>query len=414
MAIFFWGRLHAQSEIQKFVQDSTVSITTINPDSVDYANLSPIANAIGNSRVVMLGEQDHGDAPAFIAKTMLIKYLHEKLGFNVLAFESDFFGLNKGWDNLAKDTASVKRFTYQNIFPIWTGCDACQELFSHYIPGSFLTVTPLTVTGFDDQLMLNYSQGRFIIAFDSVLTTLKLPITVTPGYKTLVLPLIDSLNKVYWYKKPSQAIFDSLNTYLTLIKTQASTKLPADDFWMNIINNLQQESTEYNLLKTKLYRDGENARDKQMAFNLAWLCNNKYAGEKIIVWAANAHVAKYADTVKSNPAQHMEAMGYYFTHLAAPQVPTYVIGFSSYGGVGGRLGFKDYTIPQPKNNSFENWVNSSYNYAFTNLKNFNALYPGYGQTWFMQGLGHVNMQFKWQNLYDGVFFIRNIYTCKKQ
>jgi erythromycin esterase-like protein len=52
----------------------------------------------------LLGEQNHGDAPALFAKTKLVKYLHEKHGFNILAFESDFYGLFKLNENKKKPT----------------------------------------------------------------------------------------------------------------------------------------------------------------------------------------------------------------------------------------------------------------------------------------------------------------------
>ena len=90
-----------QNQVKKFVEQTAVSISTIDPDSTNFSDLDVIGNAIGDSRIVMLGEQDHGDAPTFLAKTRLIKYLHEKIVFNVLAFESDFFGLNYGIENLS-------------------------------------------------------------------------------------------------------------------------------------------------------------------------------------------------------------------------------------------------------------------------------------------------------------------------
>ena len=83
-----------QRDIKTYVLANVRQIAAIDPAFQGYSDLEVIADAIGDARIVMLGEQDHGDAPAFLAKTRLIKYLHEKKGFNVLAFESDFFGIN--------------------------------------------------------------------------------------------------------------------------------------------------------------------------------------------------------------------------------------------------------------------------------------------------------------------------------
>jgi erythromycin esterase-like protein len=86
LMLFFSLQTEGQDLIRDYVKSNTVRLSSINPDSIDYSDLAPIGRAIGDARVVMLGEQDHGDAPTFLAKARLIKYLHEKKGFNVLAF----------------------------------------------------------------------------------------------------------------------------------------------------------------------------------------------------------------------------------------------------------------------------------------------------------------------------------------
>lgn len=91
--IAFYGLLSLNvfaQGIKKYVVENTKFISNIDPLSSEYNDLEPIGAAIGDAQVVMLGEQDHGDAPALLAKIRLLKYLHEKKGFNVLAFESDF------------------------------------------------------------------------------------------------------------------------------------------------------------------------------------------------------------------------------------------------------------------------------------------------------------------------------------
>ena len=72
---------------------NAVPIRSIDPSrqSDDFKDLEPIRRAIGNSRVVILGEQSHGDGATFLAKARLIKFLHQRMGFDVLAWEAGLF-----------------------------------------------------------------------------------------------------------------------------------------------------------------------------------------------------------------------------------------------------------------------------------------------------------------------------------
>ena len=45
----------------------------------DFSDLEPIRRAIGDSRVVLLGEQSHGDGATFLAKARLVKFLHQRM-----------------------------------------------------------------------------------------------------------------------------------------------------------------------------------------------------------------------------------------------------------------------------------------------------------------------------------------------
>ena len=147
----------SQQNIKNYVQANIVKINSIHPDSTNYDDLNTLGNAVGNCSVVMLGEQDHGDAATFLAKTRIIKYLHEKKGFNVLAFESDCFGFNYGWENIKKDKLTMDSAIKKNIAPMWSATDACSNLFYEYIPSLLNTKTPLRIAGFDIALGTTYA-----------------------------------------------------------------------------------------------------------------------------------------------------------------------------------------------------------------------------------------------------------------
>jgi erythromycin esterase-like protein len=86
-----------------WLSENAVRIRTVDPAKDDFADLEPLRETLKGVRVVLLGEQNHGDGTTFLAKTRLIRFLHEKMGFDMLAFESGLYDCAKAWDALARD-----------------------------------------------------------------------------------------------------------------------------------------------------------------------------------------------------------------------------------------------------------------------------------------------------------------------
>ena len=415
LLLFFSIHLFGQVKIEDYVRNNVSPVLTIEPDSTNYSDLDAIGKAIGNARIVMLGEQDHGDAPTFLAKTRIIKYLHEKKGFDVLAFESDFFGLNYGWDHLDKNKEAIDSFISGNIFGVWTECNACTQLLYQYIPQSYNTNNPLILSGFDDQLFLEFTSKNLSFKLDSILRSLKLPITLLPDYSTGIFPLIDFLP--HQMGVITDSIYNKRDIYLTMAKKQLSEKVPANNLWLMIIDNLVQLNLEFKYRKSDYWKS-LNIRDQQMALNLKWLCEQKYPGKKIIVWAHNYHISKYNSHYTEDFMNIAKTMGGDFTSDSELNKETYIIGFTSYSGTAGRLSQKKYDLSKPKKNSFENWINKQYDYAFIDFKPYNLNNPAMNEDFYMSGsikgnMHHSYNKAQWNKIFDCVFFIRNMYPCER-
>jgi erythromycin esterase-like protein len=402
--IFQGHVLFAQKQIEKFVRNNVFPILTISPDSTNFDDLEIIGTAIGAAQVVMLGEQDHGDAATFLAKSRLIKYLHQKKGFDVLAFESDFFGLNDAFVDVAANDSNIIPVIQNNVLGLWSYCSACNHLLYEYIPSTYNTSHPITITGFDNQTDLVHSRQRLVKKLDSVLRKLELAIIHEVNYKTEILPLLHGLITKYWHQRPVDSVFVQCGKALQIIRDQANGKIQNDSLWSMVIDNMISFNRELQYIKSNKDK-AQTIRDEQMYLNLKWLIQKKYTGRKIIVWAANCHILRDKD-------YKYKTMGSFLSNDQGLADKVYTIGFTSYSGKSGRLYQKKYTISKPKANSFESWINPVLKYGFVDFRTFNTKFPNSNETFNLRHWYYQTEKKQWNTVFDGIYYIRDMYPCE--
>lgn len=101
-----------------WLRKNAIQIRSVSPEDRDFSDLQPLRAILKDKQVVLLGEQSHGDGAVFLAKTRLIQFLHEEMGFDVLAFESGLFDCRKAWEALQAGE-EPKMAMRRGIFGIW-------------------------------------------------------------------------------------------------------------------------------------------------------------------------------------------------------------------------------------------------------------------------------------------------------
>ncbi len=237
-----------------------------------------------------------------------------------------------------------------------------------------------------------------------------LPITRQANYSTTLLPFIDSPKRWIFFPPKDTVNVNKCMSDLLQMRTELVSADKSNTFWTLVLDNLIQQ-TQAVLITFKTGKPANNERDIQMAKNLKWLIEHKFKGQKIIVWAASAHVAKSLTNMKQAFFSNQQTMGDNLVKALDKAYPVYVLGFTSYQGTAGRLGNKAYKLNPPRSNAFENWIDKNYKYAFVDFDQFNSLNPNAQEDFYMMGLGHRDYEGKWNLIYDGVFYIKDMYPC---
>lgn len=413
----------AFSQSKTVVQNFSVyPVRSIQSSDEDFSDLQFLKEVLKEKRIVLLGEQSHGDGATFEAKVRLIKFLHQEMGFDMISFESDLLDGYRAWQTVP--TTNYKESPLkESIYSIWSESKE-GEAFIKYVHEQAATNEPLMVTGFD-------CQGSTLLP-DGLLAEIK----STIGNLTLSKEETASIEQV----QQAGAEFlaenetDSILFFTAINKVSASLKksLSADSTELKSI--LQQSFLGWvQMIRWQLDQLHErdvkvqNPRDLQMALNLVYL-TKLYPNKKIIAWGASYHFANQIERWENTPLtnqfiKRMDSLQH--NHEATDlnesldgAVPMgrilkqqfgealYSLAFSSFDGTFGMLGFNPVSLAsvQPPEGSIEReLVVDNQQLAIVNF-NTNT-----NQKFYSSALGNLPMYAPWQYIFDGLFFIKTSY-----
>ncbi|WLR43376.1 erythromycin esterase family protein [Bacillus carboniphilus] len=123
-------------------------IKSIDLQSSDYSDLHFVKEVLKDKRVVMLGESSHGVSEYSLIKSRLIKFLHEEMDYNVVAFESGLAEV--GITNEKLDEVGPRTAMKNSLIPQWHTDNVLNLL--NYIDELKNSEEPIHIAGFDMQV----------------------------------------------------------------------------------------------------------------------------------------------------------------------------------------------------------------------------------------------------------------------
>ncbi|HWK04632.1 MAG TPA: erythromycin esterase family protein [Puia sp.] len=402
------------------------AVRSIDPADTDYADLGGLKKAIGDARIVLLGEQTHGEGSTFLAKTRIIKFLHEKMGFEVLAFESGLYDCARIWENV-RNGGRLSDEVVGSLFYMYATSRQMQPLFDYIQAGVAQGNTrgsaqgiggrhPLIVAGFESQHSGVKAKTELFADFERFLQERE------PG-------MLDSAWRVF--RRISVATFAS-RAYrpeegerkvffgeLRMLKSILSEPSPIDSltgsagFWYEVVCSIESQTLRY----WQLTKGNEvSVRDLQMANNLIWLAEKAYPGKKIIVWAHNGHIAKNltslgpAGSTAGAAADAFVPMG--STIHAHFGDKAYHIGFS--GVEGSYMDYEDSHIitvaPKPATHIEGRLAATGTPAIFIDYRHAPA---SYRQKQAASLSDYGDLEGIWPDVFDGLFVIKKIFPVER-
>ena len=342
---------------RKWLDEHSVAIdnTTLRGKLDD---LEPLKELIGDARIVQLGENTHRDGECFAAKARLIRFLHEEMGFEVLAFESSLYACDRANELLRKgDGDGALR---GGVFGIWNN-QIVENLFV-YMAQRSKEKPPLVLAGFDcrasgtlDKELLDDMAQFMAPAGESVsaedLDALKRLDALIHDMDDGYAPPKKDLDAALAAWKRVRAAFDEHRAAITEKHGEESTEL-----YSRVLDNWSRnEAFERSKTDDSMGKHGStNLRDGAMSDNLIWLAKTRYPDKKIITWGATFHLARALEQVSidgdADTYVGCRNMGQGVHEEFGDQV--FTVGFAAYGGEGGAFG-KTFKISKPHKDSIE-------------------------------------------------------------
>lgn len=375
------------------------------------AGFEKIRDIIGEARIVIIGEQNHGVGTDYQSFAFMVKFLHEEMDFNVIAQEYSFFDFGLVNASL-KEGGSSQEYRKCMYWP--QGKAEENDLLFDYIDAQRNTDSPIYMEGFDPRF---FQRKTFYRYFDSLLTQSSEANLLANSQISLQLR---ALNNVLSYeykdtltsKEDQITFFQNMDEIISKMISQSY-----DPRVIQITKNVKSFAKNswnldgYSLTDVDRYYE----REFQMADNLIWLSEVMYPNEKIIVRMHNGHAAKNIDLFKGTIPDSLikkkmntgSLLDKHFGNSSFHIATTY------YSGSYCKWDYKEKMIPSPKSNSIESKLHKKgYHYAFVKPKAKRKFYMFHSEfnSWVEDGA----IKAPFGRIFDGIIFIDHVYLPKEK
>lgn len=427
-----------------WLQNNVIPVSTTDQYVDNTSEYEPLKKILEGKDIIMLGEEDHIFSTSLESKTKLIKFLHDEMGFTVLAFENDLYTMAKAYEKAVKENNPT--FLRNATWPFWGWSTSTKSLFPYVL--STTNKNPLKIIGFDCQTMSGYP---FVDDIHVYLRKTNSPVTkynYYPAFYEIFEKAYLGASQYGYNLNQNEllllfTVVDDILFEMDLDKDNSDSFKILKQSLLNFKNNIYSlwlnQSSNYNFLgypppNDSLYgfvadrrsMSSQTRRDKLMAENIKWIKEVLYPGEKIIIWAAtehtmyNRHMATFHNMLADSNFifssrfrfnKSYKTMGTYVKEDFGAKV--YNLGFTT---LGGQVDY-DRTGNHPSVYTISVVENSLESY-FTrlNCKNgiLNLLPPEVSDELLNPGLfhnfigGQPNTSGNISIFFDGIFFIREM------
>jgi erythromycin esterase len=406
----------------QWLAQHAVPIRSVDPDDGDFQDLEPLRAALQGVRVVMLGEQTHGDGTTFLAKARLIRFLHEQLGFDVLVFESGLYDCAKAQDRLAAGEAPRDAFA-RCVFRIWTASAQVQPVID------YTGKRGLELAGADIQFS-GSAAGDFLLGdLSRFLSTIDPKLAEGAAWERVAW-VIDELVANAWElglegvpPPGEQAAFaetiEQWRAAIAACDASPATVPWSGSFWRQFLTSLRVTAEQmWRTSPADHTRDADvfAMRDLQMGKNLVWLAKERYPNRRIIVWGATFHNARNLGTIETGDPKYARLypatspMGEVAWRELGREL--YSLGFLSFEGEHGSVFTRTARpVPPASAGSLEDLLaQAGHRFAFVD---FRATPAWLREPLAAKLLGYVEMRADWTRIVDGIVFIRTMERSRK-
>lgn len=392
-----------------WLREHAVRVRSIDPADEDFADLEPLGEAIGDARVVLLGEASHGEGATSLAKGRLLRFLHQRKGFDVLALEAGFHDCAKAGWALAAGQADGDMIA--RGVPDWTRVEQFQPVID-YVRASQGSARPIALVG-----MSWYVHGDSALFDDAIAffeeADAALP---TPPQRQALARFQQFLGNLTSHRRPKAEVkppgLVHLEAMIDMLgrdpegKFRRAHERREIGFMRLSLENLKSFLQFWHKPLTRGGVD-DNPLGVIEGRNVVFFAREYFPKRKIIVWAHNGHIARGTSRIDELESKFKFSEGIATgerIHDALGDA-VYSIMFTSHGGRSNGWWNEPRDVPTPPAGSLEDLLHrAGLTRAFVDLRHLPANH------WLRnpqvaQPVSYTPMRADWTQVYDALFFI---------